>query len=159
MSLQSGRRRMKRWWQVLASEEREVNKNSPILALGIVKRKKGGRWEMGVLGHYLPGWRVMVHFSLGTLERDWIISFSQAFPVSSYVVWLEETEKGPCASPDLMGKEAKSNESHRPCLGIWHDKRKASPLWPHRPAARGRMWQSSCESTRENHQAIMKLLS
>ena len=41
---------------------------------------------MGVLGHYLPGWRVMVHFSLGTLERDWIISFSQAFPVSSYVV-------------------------------------------------------------------------
>ena len=72
---------------------------------------------------------------------------------------MEEIEKGPCASPDLMGKGAKSNESHRPCLGIWHDKRKASPLWPHRPAARGRMWQSSCESTRENHQAIMELLS
>ena len=86
MSLESGRRRRKRWWQVLASEEREVNKNSPLLASGIVERKKGGRWEMGVLGHYLPGWRVMVHFSLGTLECDWIIS-SQAFPVSSYVVW------------------------------------------------------------------------
>ena len=42
---------------------------------------------MGVLGHYLPGCRVMVHFSLGTLEGDWIISSSQAFPASSSVVW------------------------------------------------------------------------
>ena len=29
----------------------------------------------------------VVHFSLGTLEGDWIVSFSQAFPVSSYMVW------------------------------------------------------------------------
>lgn len=77
----------KRWWQVLASEEREVNKNSPLLASGILERKKGGRWDMGMLGHYLPGCRVMVHFSLGTLEGDWIISSSQAFPASSSGVW------------------------------------------------------------------------